>query len=141
MVRTHLMILLGQHNYPLDQSSISRALEKTVLITQTSTRINYRVSTGITLRDIGPKFGYSTTDNGFIILKDVRIPRENMLMRFSKVLPDGTFVAPENERLVYIPMTAFRFIIIQRSARTLAKAATVVTRYSAVRRQSELRSG
>ena len=30
--------------------------------------------------DIGPKLGLNYVDNGFLILKNVRIPRENMLM-------------------------------------------------------------
>ena len=40
---------------------------------------------GITVGDIGPKFGYNAVDNGFLRLDSVRIPRENMLMRYSKV--------------------------------------------------------
>ncbi|GFR82557.1 acyl-coenzyme A oxidase [Elysia marginata] len=96
---------------------------------------------GITVGDIGPKFGYHTSDNGFLQLNRVRIPRENMLMRYSKVLQDGTFVPPENDRLVYVPMTQFRFVVIGRSGWTLAKAVTVATRYSAVRRQSEITPG
>lgn len=40
---------------------------------------------GIEVGDIGPKFGYGTNDNGFLRLSNVRIPRENMLMRYSKV--------------------------------------------------------
>jgi len=36
---------------------------------------------GITVGDIGPKFGYDTQDNGFLRFNNVRIPREQMLMR------------------------------------------------------------
>ena len=34
---------------------------------------------GIELGDIGPKFGYNTKDNSFMIMKDVRIPRNNLV--------------------------------------------------------------
>jgi len=40
---------------------------------------------GITLGDIGPKFGYDSIDNGFLQFSHVRIPRENMLMKYAQV--------------------------------------------------------
>lgn len=42
--------------------------------------------TGITVGDVGPKFGLNTIDNGFVQFSKVRIPRDNMLMRFTKVI-------------------------------------------------------
>ena len=41
---------------------------------------------GVELGDIGPTYGAAATDNGFMRLHNVRIPRENMLMKFSKVI-------------------------------------------------------
>jgi len=41
---------------------------------------------GVTVGDIGPKFGYDTVDNGFLRLDQVRVPRENMLMKNAQVL-------------------------------------------------------
>ena len=35
--------------------------------------------------DIGNKFGYHGIDNGFLRLNNVRVPRENMLMKHAKV--------------------------------------------------------
>jgi hypothetical protein len=40
---------------------------------------------GLTVGDIGPKLGFNTMDNGFLRLDNVRIPRENMLMKYSQV--------------------------------------------------------
>ena len=40
---------------------------------------------GITVGDIGPKLGYLGMDNGFLKLDNVRIPRDQMLMKYSKV--------------------------------------------------------
>ncbi len=40
---------------------------------------------GLVLGDIGPKLGTPTVDNGYLQLNHVRIPRENMLMRYAKV--------------------------------------------------------
>jgi acyl-CoA oxidase len=36
----------------------------------------------IELGDIGPKFGFFTKDNGYMLMKNVRIPRTNMLSRY-----------------------------------------------------------
>jgi acyl-CoA oxidase len=40
---------------------------------------------GVTVGDIGPKLGWFGIDNGFLRLNNVRIPRDQMLMRYSKV--------------------------------------------------------
>lgn len=40
---------------------------------------------GVTVGDIGPKMGFDSTDNGFLRLDHVRVPRENMLSRFAQV--------------------------------------------------------
>ena len=40
---------------------------------------------GVTLGDIGPKFGYDANDNGFLKLDHVRVPRTNMLMKNAQV--------------------------------------------------------
>ena len=47
---------------------------------------------GIEAGDIGPKFGYNSKDNGFMLFKNVRIPRTNMLKRFAEVDKDGKLV-------------------------------------------------
>ncbi|XP_012935860.1 peroxisomal acyl-coenzyme A oxidase 1 isoform X1 [Aplysia californica] len=96
---------------------------------------------GVSVGDIGPKFGYAAMDNGYLSFKNVRIPRENMLMRYAQVLEDGTFIQPKNDRLVYGSMTLIRAQIVGGTARALAKAVTIATRYSAVRRQSQINSG
>ena len=45
----------------------------------------YITCVGVTVGDIGPKLGYFGMDNGFLRLNNVRIPRDQMLMRYSKV--------------------------------------------------------
>jgi acyl-CoA oxidase len=90
---------------------------------------------GVTVGDIGPKFGYLGNDNGFLILKDVRIPRENMLMRYAKVDRQGNYSTPPHSKLGYATMVLMRTSIVAESAVQLAKACTIAVRYSAVRRQ------
>ena len=47
--------------------------------------MHFYVYAGITLGDIGPKFGYDSNDNGFLRFDHVRIPRKNMLMKNAEV--------------------------------------------------------
>uniref|UniRef100_A0AAQ5WVY9 Acyl-coenzyme A oxidase n=1 Tax=Amphiprion ocellaris TaxID=80972 RepID=A0AAQ5WVY9_AMPOC len=96
---------------------------------------------GIVVGDIGPKFGFHEVDNGFLKLENVRIPRENMLMKYSKVEPDGSYVKPPSAKLTYGTMVFIRSMIVGASAVALAKASTIAIRYSAVRHQSEIRAG
>lgn len=35
---------------------------------------------GIDMGDIGPKIGYNTKENGYMIFNDVRIPRTNLVI-------------------------------------------------------------
>ncbi|KAF8385054.1 acox-1.6 [Pristionchus pacificus] len=96
---------------------------------------------GVTLGDIGPKFGINSNDNGFLIFDHYRIPRRNMFMRFSKVLPDGTYVAPPHAKLGFGTMVFVRSIMIKDQATQLGAAAVIGIRYSAVRRQGEINEG
>ncbi|XP_020787000.2 peroxisomal acyl-coenzyme A oxidase 1 isoform X1 [Boleophthalmus pectinirostris] len=96
---------------------------------------------GILVGDIGPKFGFCEVDNGFLKLDNVRIPRENMLMKYAKVEPDGRYVKPPSAKLTYGTMVFVRSLIVGQSAINLAKSCTIAIRYSAVRHQSEIRSG
>ncbi|KAF4526151.1 hypothetical protein B566_EDAN008186 [Ephemera danica] len=98
---------------------------------------------GITIGEIGRKLGMNATNNGFLAFNKVRIPRNQMLMKNAQVLPDGTFVKPAAGRgkLVYGAMTHVRVTIVEDMSFFVAKAATIAIRYSAVRRQSEMKPG
>lgn len=90
---------------------------------------------GIELGDIGPKVGFNAIDNGFLALHHVRIPRENMLMRFSKLSREGVFTKPVSDKLVYFTMIEVRASLIDSSARSMAFATVITTRFSACRIQ------
>ncbi|KAJ1361463.1 hypothetical protein KIN20_020723 [Parelaphostrongylus tenuis] len=96
---------------------------------------------GIRVGDIGPKFGYTSSDNGFLLFHNYRIPRRNMLMRYSKVEKDGTFIAPKHPKLSYGTMVFVRSIVVKDQATFLAQAACIAIRYSAIRRQGEIEPG
>ncbi|ORZ12957.1 acyl-CoA dehydrogenase/oxidase [Lobosporangium transversale] len=92
---------------------------------------------GIQIGDIGPKAynGFNKMDNGFARFTKYRIPRENMLMRFSKVSRDGVYTKPPHAKLSYGSMVLLRSVLIKQMALYLSRATTVATRYLTVRRQ------
>ncbi|XP_068216003.1 peroxisomal acyl-coenzyme A oxidase 1-like [Palaemon carinicauda] len=96
---------------------------------------------GIIVGEIGPRAGLNGNDNGFLRFEHHRIPRTNMLMKHSQVLEDGTYVKPPHAKLSYGTMVITRVSLVYHAAFQLRQAVTIATRYSAVRRQSELVPG
>ncbi|KAG2226088.1 hypothetical protein INT45_011705 [Circinella minor] len=97
---------------------------------------DHRPLPGITVGDIGPKFGYNTIDNGFLMFDHYRVPHISFLAKFSQVKPGtGEYVKPVNARLSYGTMVLTRAGIVNGSSLVLARGATVAVRYSAIRRQ------
>ncbi|KXT01352.1 hypothetical protein AC578_6646 [Pseudocercospora eumusae] len=86
--------------------------------------------------DIGPKFGYNTMDNGFLLFNKVKVPHDAMLAKFSAVDPKTSkYIKPASPALVYGTLTWVRSNIVLQSGSTLARGVTIATRYLAVRRQ------
>ncbi|XP_074871003.1 peroxisomal acyl-coenzyme A oxidase 1 isoform X3 [Carettochelys insculpta] len=117
------------------------ATQEFILNSPTVTSTKWWPGGRITVGDIGPKFGYDEMDNGFLKMDNFRIPRENMLMKYAQVEPDGTYVKPLSDKLTYGTMVFIRSFIVGDSARSLCKACTIAIRYSSVRHQSELKPG
>jgi len=95
---------------------------------------------GVTTGDIGPKLGYNNMDNGYASFNKVLIPRRNMPMRFATVNEQGIYSKTKNvseatSKVSYITMMDVRVLIICDSGLSLARACTIVLRYSAQRRQ------
>ncbi|KAL3425818.1 acyloxidase [Phlyctema vagabunda] len=91
---------------------------------------------GIHVGDIGPKFGYNTMDNGFLLLNHVKIPHVNMLAKYSSVDPNtNKYLRPSSPSLIYGTLTWVRSTIVLQSGGVLARGVTIATRYAAVRRQ------
>ena len=115
---------------------------------------NHEPLKGITVGDIGPKFGFNTVDNGFILFDNVHVPHISMLARYSRIdKKTGEYISPPNSKLAYGTMVfvranivlgkefkiAFLFNLILflflESRFVLARAATIAVRYSAIRIQ------
>eukprot|EP01017_Pseudomicrothorax_dubius_P041281 TRINITY_DN6583_c0_g1_i3.p1 TRINITY_DN6583_c0_g1~~TRINITY_DN6583_c0_g1_i3.p1 ORF type:complete len:685 (+),score=152.52 TRINITY_DN6583_c0_g1_i3:51-2105(+) len=95
---------------------------------------------GITIGDCGPKAGLNGIDNGFIIFRDFRIPRENLLNKFSSVSEDGEFsseIKNPDKRfgMSLLSLSTGRLAVSQGTLTGLRTGLTIGLRYAAVRRQ------
>jgi acyl-CoA oxidase len=68
--------------------------------------------TGVRTGDLGPKFGYTTKDNGWGIFENKRIPRMNMLMSMASVDKEGNFKLIGDMRVLYSTMMLIRTRIV-----------------------------
>ncbi|KAB8252120.1 hypothetical protein BDV35DRAFT_405637 [Aspergillus flavus] len=101
---------------------------------------------GVVIGDIGPKFGYATIDNAYMLFhhfrrvllttSTARIPHSALLSRYAKLDPDsGQFSKPAVPAVVYGTMTYVRSLIVLQSRMAFARAVTIAVRYTTVRRQ------
>ncbi|XP_067854919.1 peroxisomal acyl-coenzyme A oxidase 2-like isoform X2 [Heptranchias perlo] len=111
-------------------------------IVQIRSLVDHSVLPGVKIGDIGPKMAFEQIDNGYLIMQNVHIPRENMLCRYSEVTPDGSYIKQGSDRINYISMVCTRARILSKElVPALSKACVIAIRYSVVRRQSELKPG
>lgn len=91
---------------------------------------------GIVIGDIGPKYGYSSMDNGYMLFNNFRVPHSAMLSRYSKVDPDdGTLSRHGHTAVIYGSLTNGRANIVMHARLVLARAVTVAIRYASIRKQ------
>lgn len=91
---------------------------------------------GIVVGDIGPKYGYASMDNGYMLFDQLRVPRSAMLSRYAEVSDEtGAFMRTGHPAVVYGSLTFVRGQIIMHARLVLARAVTVAVRYCSVRRQ------
>ncbi|KAL5236415.1 hypothetical protein ACI65C_003825 [Semiaphis heraclei] len=97
---------------------------------------------GIKIGEIGSKMGMNSANNGYLAFNNVRLPRMHMLMKNSKVHKDGTYEKSTHEKLTYGTMILVRVLIVKSLVTSyVMKSITIAIRYSAIRRQSELKPG
>lgn len=94
-----------------------------------------RLLPGVTAGSLGAKMGRAGVDNGWIQFSNVRIPRENMLMKWAHVSPDGKYTPPPNPTIPYATLIGERIIALVSICDQVAQCVTIAVRYGAVRRQ------
>ena len=101
---------------------------------QTRDKETFKVMPGIEMGDMGPKFGYDSKDNGWLRFNNVRIPKSQMLARFSRVDDEGNFEVLGDLRVLYTCMMMVRLHIVRYAAFCLLRSLKVAVRYACVRR-------
>lgn len=99
-----------------------------------------KLSQGVRVRDDGEKIGLNGIDNGAIWFDNVRIPRENLLSRFSYVSQDGVYATtiPSDSKRFFtlISMLVDGRIGLAGVSLSAAKSGlTIAIRYGSRRRQ------
>jgi len=74
--------------------------------------------------------GRDGIDNGFISFNHIRIPRENMLMKWAKVSPEGIFSERPKAQLSYGALIVGRVVKIK----DVQKLLTIVIHYRTIRK-------
>lgn len=92
---------------------------------------------GIEVGDIGPKMGGNGMDAGYLRIRNVRVPRFNMLAKFQQLGRDGSYkVVPiQLAKIAYATMMKTRVLLSLAAAYNLAKGLTIALRYNSFRRQ------
>lgn len=102
---------------------------------------NHSLLPGIYIGDCGKKMGLNRKDEGFIIFKNVRIPRDNMLDRYSKITPKGEYISQiktEGDRFGFLIgsiMNEPRILSCNRCLINLLNGITITMRFVCFRRQ------
>jgi len=90
---------------------------------------------GVQCGDMGPKMGYNSKNNGWCTFDQVRIPRDQMLMKYTKVDRDGSFSVEGDTRALYSVMMSIRMMMFRHSAGYVLRGCLIALRYSVCRRQ------
>ena len=108
-----------------------------LFLTQIRDLDTQRLMPGVEIYELGPKAfqGMLGTDNGAMQFHNVRIPRSQMLARNAKVLRDGMYVKPENEKHSYGSMVTVRALMAEITGWDLLKAVVVAYHYTSFRKQ------
>ena len=90
---------------------------------------------GIEAGDIGPKIGFLTKDNGYLLMRNVVIPKSNMLRKFVSVSKKGEIKTKGDPKVSYATMMVIRQTISCFQPKTYSLAIIIASRYSLFRKQ------
>nr|XP_045241904.1 peroxisomal acyl-coenzyme A oxidase 2 isoform X4 [Macaca fascicularis] len=129
IIATYAQTELGHGTYLQGletEATYDAATQEFVIHSPTLTATKWWPGDRIIIGDIGPKMDFDQMDNGFL--------------RLNHVLPDGTYIKLGTAQSNYLPMVVVRVeLLLGEVLPTLQKACVIATRYSVIRRQSQLR--
>lgn len=89
---------------------------------------------GIEAGDLGPKWGFFAKDNGYMILKNVRIPKKNMLRRYVKI-DNGALIKKGNPKVGYATMMVVRRLLSGHATKMYSQSIRIAGKYAFARKQ------
>ncbi|KAI9277060.1 acyl-CoA dehydrogenase/oxidase [Phascolomyces articulosus] len=104
-------------------------------IVQLRDKVTGELMPGVRIGDIGGKVGHNGVDNGWIQFRGLRIPRENMLQKWSRLERDGNYTPAPSPAVMYATLIPERLSLIGTTTQICGQALTIATRYGVVRRQ------
>ncbi|KAF2167598.1 hypothetical protein M409DRAFT_66087 [Zasmidium cellare ATCC 36951] len=129
-------VVMAQLKIPDRSNGKLRSFGLHPFIMQVRDFVTHQPPKTIIVGDIGPKMGYASMDNAYMLFDNHRIPHSAMLSRFSRLdLETNEYVKPPHQYVVYGSLTAGRVNIILQARIVLARAVTVAVRYVSIRRQ------
>ena len=90
---------------------------------------------GVEIGDIGPKFGYSYKDNGYMKFDNYRVPRSSILSRYVGVEKDGNISIKGDPRVAYATMLWIRVQLLFLSWHVKFSCLSTTSRYALKRSQ------
>jgi len=90
---------------------------------------------GVEIGDIGPKYGFASKDNGYMIFKNFKISKSSLLSKFVEINDKGEFVQKGDPRVAYSTMMWIRIQLISATPGFVGKALMVASRYCYLRTQ------
>lgn len=96
---------------------------------------DYSMKPGVVIGDLGKKMGRDGIDNGWVQFSNVRIPRQFMLMKHTKVSREGKVKEPPLAQLTYGALITGRTAMVLDSSASSKRITTIAIRYACVRRQ------
>lgn len=99
---------------------------------------NFDLLPGIRVGDVGPKRGNDGIDNGWVQFDHVRIPRTQMLSKWSRVNERGEYEKSELKQLSYGALIQGRVLIARSCTESVKRAVTIAMRYCTVRDQHSM---
>ena len=95
----------------------------------------HRPLRGLEIGDIGPKYGYSVKDNGYMIFKDFRVPRTALLSRYVSLTKEGKLNIQGDPKVAYSTMLFVRISLINFTWKLAISMWLLGIRYTLIRRQ------
>ena len=90
---------------------------------------DHRPLKGLEIGDIGPKYGYASKDNGYLMFNNFKIPRSAMLSRYTEVTKEGVLISKGDPRIAYAAMMLIRIQLINSTPAYFIKALILSFRY------------